>query len=151
MAHPVTSVLVIALLAVAGLGVGCAKRPVTTTAATPPPSGPAAASAPAPQPSPQTGAAPRAEVPAQPPGPTTAPATPLKPPLPGEFVAVTELRDVHFDFDKYDIRPDDARILDENARWMKAKPTYVILIEGHADERGRTSTTSRWARGGPGP
>lgn len=58
------------------------------------------------------------------------------PPAPREFVAIPELADIHFDFDKYDIRPGDARILDENARWMKANPNHLILIEGHADERG---------------
>jgi len=51
-------------------------------------------------------------------------------------VAVDALKDIHFDFDKYDIRPGDARILDESAGWMKANPNYLILIEGHADERG---------------
>ncbi len=47
-----------------------------------------------------------------------------------------ELKDIHFDFDKYDIRPGDTKILDENAKWMKANLNYLILIEGHADERG---------------
>ena len=51
-------------------------------------------------------------------------------------MAIPELKDIHFDFDKYDIRPGDARILDDNARWMKANATHLILIEGHADERG---------------
>ncbi|MGH7325620.1 MAG: peptidoglycan-associated lipoprotein Pal [Candidatus Rokuibacteriota bacterium] len=37
---------------------------------------------------------------------------------------------------RYDIRPADTPVLDENARWMKANPRSVILIEGHADERG---------------
>jgi peptidoglycan-associated lipoprotein len=64
----------------------------------------------------------------------TAPVTP--PPTPREFVAVPELRDIHFDFDRYDIRPADAKILDENAKWMKANPNYLILVEGHCDERG---------------
>jgi peptidoglycan-associated lipoprotein len=55
---------------------------------------------------------------------------------PAEFRVIEELQDVHFDFDRYDIRPGDAKILDENASWMKANPRYLILIEGHADERG---------------
>ena len=64
-------------------------------------------------------------------------APPLGRPLaPKEFSAVDALKDIHFDFDKYDIRSADARILDENAQWMKATADYVILIEGHADERG---------------
>lgn len=46
------------------------------------------------------------------------------------------LQDIFFDFDKYNIRPGDAKILDENAKWMKANPNYLVLIEGHCDERG---------------
>jgi peptidoglycan-associated lipoprotein len=49
---------------------------------------------------------------------------------------VPGVKDIYFDFDKYDIRPDDGRILDENSRWVKANPGYLVLIEGHADERG---------------
>lgn len=60
----------------------------------------------------------------------------MRPPALGEFVAAPELRDVHFDFDRYDIRRGDARILDANARWIRANPTMWLLIEGHADERG---------------
>jgi peptidoglycan-associated lipoprotein len=57
-------------------------------------------------------------------------------PTPKEFIAVKDLKPIHFDFDKYDIRPGDAKILDENAKWMKANLNYLILIEGHCDERG---------------
>jgi peptidoglycan-associated lipoprotein len=60
----------------------------------------------------------------------------MRPAPPREFVAIEALRDIHFDFDRYDIRPGDAKILDENARWLTANASYVILIEGHADERG---------------
>jgi peptidoglycan-associated lipoprotein len=55
---------------------------------------------------------------------------------PKEFAVIEALKDIHFDFDKYDIWPGDAKILDENAKWMKANPNYLILIEGHCDERG---------------
>ncbi|MBI2155098.1 MAG: OmpA family protein [Candidatus Rokubacteria bacterium] len=61
------------------------------------------------------------------PGPSVIPApapTPSRPPAPKEFVAIDTLKDTHFDFDRYDIRPGNAKILD------------LILIEGHADERG---------------
>jgi peptidoglycan-associated lipoprotein len=51
-------------------------------------------------------------------------------------VAVPELQDVFFDFDKYDIRPADTRTLDANAAWLKSNPNHLVLIEGHADERG---------------
>ena len=60
----------------------------------------------------------------------------VQPAAPKEFSAVKDLKPIHFDFDKYNIRPGDARILDEDARWMKANPNFQILIEGHCDERG---------------
>ena len=46
------------------------------------------------------------------------------------------LRDVFFEFDKYDIRPEDAKTLDANATWLKANAENLVLIEGHCDERG---------------
>ena len=135
--------LVLPLLMFALLLVGCPKRPATTTAAAPAPSvapaapsaaAPPAAAAPAPAaPAPAAPSAPA--TPAAPGAPAPTPA-PVRPPAPKEFVAIPELKDIHFDFDKYDIRPGDARILDENAKWMKGNPNYLILIEGHCDERG---------------
>ena len=46
------------------------------------------------------------------------------------------LKDIHFDFDKYDIRPEDTGILRENADVLKKNPHVKIQIEGHCDERG---------------
>src|SRR5207247_11478807 len=62
-------------------------------------------------------------------------ATPVRP-APREFVATPELRDILFDFDKYDIRLGDARTLDANAAWLKASASQLLLVEGHCDERG---------------
>ena len=53
-----------------------------------------------------------------------------------EYAAVPELQDVHFGFDKYSIRTEDVTVLDANAQWLKSNPTYLVLIEGHCDERG---------------
>jgi peptidoglycan-associated lipoprotein len=53
-----------------------------------------------------------------------------------EFTATDTLKDIQFDFDKYDIRPGDAKILDEDAKWMKSNSNALVLIEGHCDERG---------------
>jgi peptidoglycan-associated lipoprotein len=47
-----------------------------------------------------------------------------------------ELSRIHFDFDKYDVRPGDAKILEKNAGTLKAYPEARIRIEGHCDERG---------------
>ena len=46
------------------------------------------------------------------------------------------LKDIHFDFDKYDIRPGDVSILKENSEILKKYPKVKIQIEGHCDERG---------------
>jgi peptidoglycan-associated lipoprotein len=57
-------------------------------------------------------------------------------PSPKEFVETAALRDLYFDFDRYDIRTGDKTTLDENARWLKTNQSALLLIEGHADERG---------------
>jgi peptidoglycan-associated lipoprotein len=51
-------------------------------------------------------------------------------------MAVAALKDINFDFDKYEIRPGDAKILDANAAWLKNNARNLVLIEGHCDERG---------------
>jgi peptidoglycan-associated lipoprotein len=120
---------------------GCAKRPATTAATAPAPTGaavttPGGSAGPAPtQPmtaAPSGGAT--ADSAAKP-APTTA-AAPVARPAPAEFRADPALRDVYFDFDKYDIRPADAKALDSNASWLKSNANHLILIEGHCDERG---------------
>jgi peptidoglycan-associated lipoprotein len=63
---------------------------------------------------------------------TTIPALPS----PKEFVETSALRDVHFDFDRYEVRAQDKPVLDENAKWLKQNAGALLLIEGHADERG---------------
>jgi peptidoglycan-associated lipoprotein len=118
-------------LLLAGLMItGCAKRPATTaaSAATPAPAAPAPAPAPSAS-APSSGAAAAA--------PAAAAAAPAAPrPSPKEFMAVAALKEVHFDFDKYDIRPEDAKTLDANAAWLKSNGDNLVLIEGHCDERG---------------
>jgi peptidoglycan-associated lipoprotein len=46
------------------------------------------------------------------------------------------LKDIRFDFDKYDIRPGEAAILKENVAVLKKYHNVKIQIEGHCDERG---------------
>jgi peptidoglycan-associated lipoprotein len=45
-------------------------------------------------------------------------------------------KNVYFDFDKYDIRPDAAETLKKIGEYMLKNPDIKILIEGHCDERG---------------
>jgi peptidoglycan-associated lipoprotein len=43
---------------------------------------------------------------------------------------------VYFDFDKYNIRPQDQRIVEAHASFMKNRSTSRVVIEGHTDSRG---------------
>ena len=126
---------VMSLLLVGVIISGCAKRPATTAAS-------AAAPAPAP--------APRAATPGplrrHPRRAAVAPAARRRAqhcrparrarPSPKEFAAVAALKDVFFEFDKYEVRPEDSKTLDANATWLKQNADNLVLIEGHCDERG---------------
>ncbi len=115
-------------LALAFALTGCAKRPALTQAAAPAPTGvaaPVAPAVPAPPPAALTPAVPPVAAPAAPPAPK-----------PEEFAALPELRDIYFDFDKSEIRSDAADVLQASAAWLREHPKYLVLIEGHCDERG---------------
>jgi len=137
-------ILVSLLISVVVLA-GCAKRPAMTAASAPAPSGAAQATAPptttppATAPSTSEGGtsatAPPGTSGAQPPSGGAGTSTPATRPAVSEFAANPNLKDIYFDFDKYDIRPGDAKILDSNATWLKGN-NNLVLIEGHCDERG---------------
>jgi len=59
-----------------------------------------------------------------------------EPGIAGEVFESRLLKDIHFDFDKYDILPEDAQILKENAALLMNYPKVKIQVEGHCDERG---------------
>jgi peptidoglycan-associated lipoprotein len=46
------------------------------------------------------------------------------------------IRDVYFEFDRYDLTEETKRTLEDLAQALKANPGFGVLIEGHADERG---------------
>jgi peptidoglycan-associated lipoprotein len=56
---------------------------------------------------------------------------PAPPPPP-----VIVMKDINFDFDKYNIRTGDADMLKKDAEWFKANPGKKARIEGNCDERG---------------
>jgi len=58
------------------------------------------------------------------------------PGIEGQVFESSMFKDIHFNFDKYDIRPGDAAILKENAALLKKFPSVKIQIEGHCDDRG---------------
>jgi peptidoglycan-associated lipoprotein len=54
----------------------------------------------------------------------------------GEAAASGPLKEIYFDFDRYDLRSDARETLKANAAWLKANPSARVQVEGHADERG---------------
>jgi peptidoglycan-associated lipoprotein len=58
------------------------------------------------------------------------------PGIAGEVFESEMIKDIHFDFDKYNIRPNDAEILKENSALLMKYTTMKFQIEGHCDERG---------------
>lgn len=148
MVHPKRYLTVLPILGLTLFLVGCPKRPATPTSAAPPPSTAPSATAPAPGGGPGAGVRPGgpgpvASTPSTPaaprgaqPSPSAQAVTPTPPPPPSQFVAVDALKDIYFDFDKSDIRQGDTKILEANATWLKGNARNLVLIEGHADERG---------------
>ncbi len=52
------------------------------------------------------------------------------------FQASTNLKDIHFKFDQYDLDGNSRAILKENADFLKSNPGLHVEIQGHCDERG---------------
>src|SRR2546428_2629761 len=118
--------MLIATLSIAG----CAKTPIVASAAVPAPS---AASRALPAPS---GSVPASLAEARTPAEGSRAGTVAgRPPL-SEFRTIDALKDIYFDFDRYDIRTDAAKVLDADAAWLNDNARTLVLIEGHADERG---------------
>src|SRR5436309_16051281 len=103
--------------------VGCARRPATTQA--PAPSGVVMSPR-----APAEWASRRAVA------SSAAPVATIARPAPQEFVAVPELQDIHFDFDRYDIRPDDATTPDPSPARLTSNATHLVLVEGDCEQRG---------------
>jgi OOP family OmpA-OmpF porin len=77
-----------------------------------------------------------AEKPAAPAPPPPKVAAPSPPPPAPPAKEKLVLRGVHFDFDKYNIRPRDAAVLDEAASSLKANPGVTGNVNGYTDAIG---------------
>ncbi len=125
-----SAVLVVPAIAAGLLVTSCAKQPAMTAATSAPaPANTTGGATPAPARN-DAGSVKRVAT-----SPSTTGGNSARPSL-ADFTAQPALEDVHFDFDKYEIRPGDAKILDADARWLKDHASDRVLIEGHADERG---------------
>ena len=73
--------------------------------------------------------------------PAMPPETPIKPVTPtpdqGRLTQTPpSLAAIHFDFDKYDIRPGDAKILESNAELLRNGAAMKVTLEGYTDPVG---------------
>ena len=69
----------------------------------------------------------------------TQPPPPPPPPSPTEAeLFATNVHDIFFDYDKYDIRASEQATLQADAQWLAAHPGVKFTLEGHCDERGST-------------
>ena len=70
-------------------------------------------------------------------------APPPPPPTPAPSATEEELfsqnvKDIYFDYDKYDVRASEQTSLQGDAGFLQQHPNIHITIEGHCDERGST-------------
>jgi len=116
------SAWIVVLAAAAALGSACNKKTPPRLEPTPPP----APSAPPPAPVPP----PRVEV------PQISEYDKLKQTPIDELERMGLLGDIHFDYDKSDVREGDRQLLAKNADTLKKYDFLRITLEGHCDERG---------------
>ena len=69
---------------------------------------------------------------------TPAPPPPSQPSATDEELFSRNVRDIFFDYDKYDIRPDQQAALQADAQFLVQHAAMRFTIEGHCDERGST-------------
>jgi OmpA-OmpF porin, OOP family len=81
------------------------------------------------------------EAPAPEPEPVPAPAPVVTPPPPPPAPAAKEqgsiiFRNINFDFDKSNIKPESYPVLDEVTEYLKANPNVKMEVQGHTDSKG---------------
>ncbi len=54
----------------------------------------------------------------------------------GQIPSEGPLKNIYFDFDRYDLHMDARETLKTNAEWLESHPSVRAEIEGHCDERG---------------
>jgi peptidoglycan-associated lipoprotein len=52
------------------------------------------------------------------------------------MAAESIFKDIHFDFDKFALKPEARSILKKQADWLSKNKDYKVRIEGNCDERG---------------
>jgi len=65
-------------------------------------------------------------------------APPPPPSMTDQQLFDANIKDAYFDYDSYNIRPQDGSTLRADAQFLSQHPNWKVLIEGHCDERGST-------------
>jgi peptidoglycan-associated lipoprotein len=52
------------------------------------------------------------------------------------YKASSDLKDIHFKFDQYDLDDNSRTVLQRNAEFLKSNPNLHVEVQGHCDERG---------------
>jgi len=72
--------------------------------------------------------------------PPPAPVANTAPTQTAQEILAHQVQDIHFEYDKSDVRPDDQSILQADAAALKQifqmDASFIVTVEGHADERG---------------
>ena len=55
-----------------------------------------------------------------------------------EAAKAQHFTDIYFEYDSYNVRPDDIPVLKDLAAWLNANQAATLTVEGHCDERGST-------------
>jgi len=66
------------------------------------------------------------------------PPPPLAPTLTEEELFQQNVKDIYFDYDKYDIRASDQASVQGDVQFLQQHPNIHIRVEGYCDERGST-------------
>lgn len=66
------------------------------------------------------------------------PSPPPPPSATEEELFAQNVKDIYFDYDKYDVRSTEQGSLQGDAQFLQQHPSIHITIEGHCDERGST-------------
>jgi peptidoglycan-associated lipoprotein len=72
--------------------------------------------------------------------PPPAPVGPSAPTQTVQDILAHQVQDIHFEYDKSDVRPDDQAVLQSDAAALKQifqmDANFIVTVEGHCDERG---------------
>ena len=60
----------------------------------------------------------------------------LPPSMTEEELFAQGVQDVYFNYDKYDLRPNDSSIVQQDASFLEKYNDMKVVIEGHCDDRG---------------